>query len=59
MSVRSSCLSIVFVCIAFVGCGGESNSVISPPEGAREMTPEEIAEFNANAADDMQPVIQD
>ncbi|EMI56065.1 hypothetical protein [Rhodopirellula sallentina] len=49
----------VFAGIAFVGCDGDSSTVIAPPEGAREMTPEELAEFNANAAADMEPVIQD
>jgi hypothetical protein len=59
MFIRSICLSFVFASIAFVGCGGDPSTVIAPPEGAREMTSEELAEFNAKAAAGMEPVIRD
>ncbi|KAA1262176.1 hypothetical protein LF1_47380 [Rubripirellula obstinata] len=59
MSFRNVCFSIAFGSLMAMGCGGESNAVISPPEGAREMTPEEMEEFNKNAAGDMEPVIRD
>lgn len=54
----------VLICLAFgsllaLGCGGESNAVIMPEEGAREMTPEEREAFNATAGDDMAPVERD
>ena len=59
MLLKHLCLCLAFGAVTTLGCGGESNSVISPPEGAREMTDEERAEFNKNAASDMEPVIRD
>jgi hypothetical protein len=59
MLLRNVCLFFAFGSLLAIGCGDESNTVIAPPEGAREMTAEEIEEFNANAASDMEPVIRD
>jgi len=52
-------LSLLLVPV-FIGCGPDnSTTIIQPEEGAREMTPEEVEEYNKNSVKDWEPVRQD
>lgn len=47
------CALGLFTLSLTIGCSDGGNTVVEPPPGTREMTPEEVEAYNASSVSDM------